>query len=335
MNPCISRSRYSSHSIPLTVLHLFLLSLVFAQDNPKRGIAYLGDTHENDNSLLLSDKSPISWYYNWSPYPNTQQIPNDALEFAPLIHGIDEAENSRTSSALNSLPRSSRHLLSFNEPDGTRDSGGSNIEPEDAARAYIDHIVPYRSGDRQWLISHPSSTGSPRGLEWLRSFNKSCYEIDEENGCPTDFIAVHWYGAFDGLAGWLGTLNEFYNTNTSRDPPLGMWVTEMALPQQDEEATVQMMNASLPYLDNLDYVEKYAWFGAFRTDDANEWTGDGVALFDDDGSLTDLGALYMGGEERGFEKGQRGEGGSTSNAPADRKLLLALIVATIVTISIC
>jgi hypothetical protein len=139
----------------------------------------------------------------------------------------------------------------------------------------------------------------------LRRFNESCYEIDSENGCPTDFVAVHWYGAFDGLAGWLGTLDEFYNTNSTRDQPLKLWITEMALPQQDEENTVSMMNQTLPYLDQLDYVERYSWFGAFRTDDANEWTGDGVALFDDDGGLTELGALYLGD---GFEEGQKGEG---------------------------
>lgn len=234
------------------------------------------------------------------------------MEFVPLIHGIDGAQSSQTARVLSSLPSSSQHLLSFNEPDGTTDSGGSAITPENAARAYIDHIVPYRNGKdgRRWKISHPSTTGSPMGLNWLRRFNESCYRIDRENGCPTDFVAVHWYGAFDGMAGWLGTLNEFYNTNTSSN--LKMWVTEMALPQADARATVAMMNQTLPYLDGLDYVEKYSWFGAFRTDEANEWTGDGVALFDDDGGLTELGALYMGGQANGFSKGQKGDGGESA-----------------------
>lgn len=285
-----------------------LLARSTAEDsNSKRGFAYIGDTHEADNSLLTSDKSPLSWYYNWSPYP-PPEVPSDNLEFVPLIHGLDEAESSQISRQINSLPSSSTHLLSFNEPDGTTSSGGSSISPEDAAQSYIDHIVPYRDGDRKWNISHPSTTGSGNGLDWLRRFNESCFDIDKENGCPTDFVAAHWYGAFDGLASWLGTLDEFYNKNTSRETPLKIWVTEMALPQADEDATVQMMNTSLPYLEQQEYVERYAWFGAFRSDDANEWTGDGVALFDDGGGLTDLGALYLGGEENGFEAGQKGEG---------------------------
>lgn len=291
-----------------------LLSLSSAQNvtSPKRGLAYIGSMQTPDTNLLNSPASPISWYYNWSPYPATNRIPRNDLEFVPLIHGIDGAESSQTARVISSLPENSRHLLTFNEPDGTTDSGGSAIEPEDAARAYIEHIVPYREGkkgNREWLISHPSSTGSGRGLDWLRAFNESCYKIDEDNGCPTDFIAAHWYGALDGLQGWLGTLDEFYNGEKGEDEPrLKIWVTEMALPQADAEATAQMINVTLPWLDGEDMVERYAWFGAFRTDDANEWTGDGVALFDDDGGLTEVGALYLGGDENGFKKGQKGEG---------------------------
>jgi hypothetical protein len=290
-----------------TLVVLFLSTSASAQHDSKRGLAYVGNVHEPDNALLASSNSPLSWYYNWSPYPPTQ-VPSNNLEFVPLIHGIDDARSSQTSSALNHLPSSSTHLLTFNEPDGTKDSGGSSISPEDAARAYIDHIVPYRDGDRKWSISHPSTTGSPNGLDWLRRFNESCYGIDEENGCPTDFVAVHWYGAFAGLAAWLGTLNEYYNTNTSRKTPLQFWVTELALPQADVAGTTSMMNQTLPYLDQLSYVQKYSWFGAFRTGDANEWTGDAVALFDNDGGLTEVGALYMGGNAKGFAVGQKGEG---------------------------
>jgi hypothetical protein len=316
------------HSSIYIFLAPSLYTLAIAQTN-KRGIAYLGDTHKSDNNLLLRDGSPLSWYYNWSPYPSTAQIPSSELEFAPLIHGIDGAEDSATKNAINSLPSSSQHLLSFNEPDGEKDTGGSSISPEDAAKAYIDHIAPYRSGNsRNWKISHPSVTGSPRGLEWLRDFNTSCYSIDEENGCPTDFIAAHWYGAFDGLKGWLASLDEFYNGNkTDGEEKLKIWVTEMALPQQDAEATVAMMNETLPYLDGLDYLERYAWFGAFRSKDANEWTGDGVALFEDDGSLTDLGALYLNGKKG--EKGQGDEEGAANGLRADSGLLMSLVIGIV------
>ncbi|KAF2641912.1 hypothetical protein P280DRAFT_288099 [Massarina eburnea CBS 473.64] len=268
---------------------LLLTTLTTGQHNSKRGLSYVGDAHAPDNSLLTTSSSPISWFYNWAVYPPSQ-VPSNNLSFVPLIHGTDEASSTQISQQIASLPSSSTHILTFNEPDGSKDSGGSSIAPEDAARSYIDHIVPYRNGNRKWKISHPSTTGSGNGLDWLKKFNESCYDIDKENGCPSDFVAAHWYGGFPGLAGWLGTLNEFYNTNTSRKDP------------------IKMMNQTLPYLDGEDYVEKYAWFGAFRTKDANEWTGDGVALFDSSGALTKLGALYLGGEAKGFKEGQKGEG---------------------------
>jgi len=318
-------TRHRRQTPYLASVYILFAAAAYAQDS-KRGFAFIGDSHVPDNRLLTSDNSPLAWYYNWSPYPNSDLIPADSLEFVPMIHGIDATEDDNTERVIAGLPQSSKHLLSFNEPDGTEGSGGSSIKPEDAAKAYIDFVVPFRNGDkggRNWLISHPSTTGSPNGLDWLRKFNESCYDIDSENGCPADFVTVHWYGAFDGLAGWLGTLDEFYNTNSTRDQPLKLWITEMALPQQDEENTVGMMNRTLPYLDQLDYVERYSWFGAFRTDDANEWTGDGVALFDDDGGLTQLGALYLG---NGFEEGQKGEG-AEEDAASGLRVSAGLMVA--------
>ncbi|KAJ4373381.1 hypothetical protein N0V83_003676 [Neocucurbitaria cava] len=325
--PGSQRHRHKRHSrqiLPFASLLAFFTTTALAQDS-KRGFAFNGDTHVSDNSLLTTSNSPLKWYYNWSPYPNSNLVALNTLEFIPMIHGIDATQDSRTETVIKNIPQSSTHLLSFNEPDGSQGSGGSAISPEDAAKAYIDYVVPFRTGEkggRKWKISHPSTTGSPNGLNWLRDFNTSCYEIDSQNGCPIDFIAAHWYGAFGGLAAWLGSLDEFYNTNdSSREVPLKIWVTEMALPQQSAENTVQMMNQTLPYLDKEQYVERYAWFGAFRTNDANEWTGDGVALFDDDGGLTALGALYMGG---GFQEGQKGQG---EDAAAGLSVSVGLMVA--------
>jgi hypothetical protein len=325
-----SHSRSRRRNTRAATYLAFLFTTTVAQDS-KRGFAFIGDTHVRDNRLLSSN-SPLSWYYNWSPYPNTNLISSDSLEFIPMIHGIDATQSSQTENVIRGLPGSSTHLLSFNEPDGTTGTGGSSIKPEDAAKAYIEYVVPFRDGKkggRKWKISHPSTTGSPNGLNWLRSFNESCYKIDPTNGCPSDFVSAHWYGAFDGLAAWLGTLNEFYNVNYTRAENVSIWVTEMGLPQQSAKNTLGMMNQTLPYLDKLEYVERYAWFGAFRTDDANEWTGDGVALFDDDGGLTELGALYMGS---GYKEGQKGEGQEDAASGVRRSmgLMVALCVCAMV-----
>ncbi|KAK7703032.1 hypothetical protein SLS64_009303 [Diaporthe eres] len=330
----------ATSALGASILFLHLsVSQASESASSKRGLAYIGDSHQGDINLLLSPNSRISWYYTWS----ANQVPdvNSTLAFVPLIHGVDDASSPDVQGAISALPASSTHLLAFNEPDGTTSSGGSSISPSDAAQSYIDHIVPLRtSSSRSWNISHPSVTGSGNGLDWLRQFNEACWDIDPDNGCPTDFVALHWYGNFEGLASWIGTVREYYTNSTSTgavDPDnIKFWITEMALPQQDEDDTVAMMNQSLTYLDSLDYVESYSWFGAFRKDnDVNGWVGDNVALFSDDGGLTDAGALYLGGEEAGFEEGMKGSasslGGSGSGSGLLRASLLAVFVAAMTT----
>ncbi|CAJ2508997.1 Uu.00g140230.m01.CDS01 [Anthostomella pinea] len=280
----------------------------------KRGMSYISDNHNADYDILLSCKSPIDWYYTWSPSPAPSDIFSDgaesSMEFVPALPGIDNLDNDIQ--ALNNLPDSSKHLFTFNEPDGTTSSGGSSISPGDAAKAYIEQVVPLR---HRFQISHPAVTGSPRGLEWLSNFNSSCWDIDEKNGCPTDFVTAHWYGNFAGLASWIGQLEGWYNQSASGlNGDLKIWLNEFGLVQADEDATFAMMNQTLPYLDSLGYVEKYASFGVFREDEANDWTGAGLSLFQNDGGLTELGAYYLGGESNGFEAGNKGQSsGSGAN----------------------
>ncbi|KAI1274891.1 glycosyl hydrolase catalytic core-domain-containing protein [Xylaria sp. FL0933] len=288
--------------------------LAQSQPAPKRGMAYISnsDSHNADYDTLLSSKSPIDWYFTWSPVAAPSDIfPDNAqsrIEFVPALPSTDNLDDNIA--ALDKLPSSSKHLFTFNEPDGSTDSGGSDISPDDAAKAYIEKIVPLRD---RFQISHPSVTGSSRGLDWLNDFNSSCWDIDPDNGCPTDFVTAHFYGEFQGVSSWLDQLAKWYNQSGSGlSDDLRIWVKELALPQADQDTTFAMMNQTLPYLDQLDYVEKYAWFGAFRPKEANQWTGDGVALFQSDGGLSELGSYYLGGEANGFEAGQQGNssGGS-------------------------
>ncbi|KAI0024021.1 glycoside hydrolase family 128 protein [Xylariomycetidae sp. FL0641] len=307
-------------------------SMTQAAGSSKAGMSYAGDSHETDYEVILSSDSPISWYYTWSPYQAPPEIfPDGAqsrIEFVPALHGIDTLDDDIKQ--LDGLPDSSKHLFTFNEPDGTTGSGGSSISPEDAAKAYIDQVVPLRD---RFQISHPSVTGSGRGLQWLKDFSSACWDIDEDNGCPTDFVTAHWYGNFEGLASWLGQLGNFYKSSDSGlDGDLKIWVSEFALVQQDESETFAMMNQTLPYLDNLDSVEKYAWFGVFRPKDANDWTGDSVSLLQNDGGLSELGAYYLGGEENGFKKGDQGIGsGGNGNdgLRAERMAGMVMILTTL------
>lgn len=303
----------------------------------KRGLSIHQGTNTQDFNIFLQKDSPVAWYYTWSPWPNSYiekaaATNGKKIEFIPLLHGTANLDADIKQLAKVTQGQASR-LLTFNEPDGDTDSGGSAISPQDAARAYVDRILPLRKGSAdggRWLISHPVVTGSGRGLDWLKNFCDACEDINGDNGgCPTDFVAAHWYGAFDGLEGWLGQLREFYKdpkhsfrpdlssssnsrrrtrrqNNSNNDKELEIIVTEMGLPQQDDTATQTMLNSSISYLDGNSWVSGYSWFGLFRegSADASGWAGESVAMLDSSGKLTEVGAMFMGGQQGGFAPGE-------------------------------
>jgi len=49
---------------------------------------------------------------------------------------------------------------------------------------------------------------------------------------------------------------------------------------------------SAEYFDRLDYVERYSYFGAFRSKKSN--VGPNAPFLNNDGKLTDIGAWYLG-----------------------------------------
>ena len=306
----------------MLLLPIALLASVTSATNSKRGVSILSDLYRPDWSLLA--ESEISWYWNWSPDPGNSTLVGN-FGFIPQIHDITNLD--ANIAQAKSLPANSTRLMTFNEPDGSVASGGTGISASDAAKAYINDILPLRKANGgQFLISHPATTGSSQGLSWLQDFNTSCYKLAPRTGCPLDFVTAHWYGDFPGLSNWVTQLDDFYNNGTNSSSALKIWVSELALPQADAATTLQMMNQSLIYLDGLESVGGYSWFGMFRSDDSNEWTGDNVALFDKNGGLTELGAEYLNAEgNTTFETGQKGVGGAGSLA-VGRALGLAVCI---------
>jgi hypothetical protein len=49
---------------------------------------------------------------------------------------------------------------------------------------------------------------------------------------------------------------------------------------------------SAEYFDRLDFVERYTYFGAFRSKTSN--VGPNVPFLNNDGKLTDIGSWYLG-----------------------------------------
>ncbi|KAK4446066.1 alkali-sensitive linkage protein 1 [Podospora aff. communis PSN243] len=268
--------------------------------SPKRGLVYVPDPQfPGDDHIWTRQRGALTWYYNYQPNPSAvyADIPQSDFEFVPMLWGAPEDPDDTTFlDQMKALVRDRKvnitNVLSFNEPDGPHHYGGSNLDPEHAAKVWVKNIEPLREmGIRVGL---PACTGAPDGLVWLETFLDICSKIVSDGGakknCTYDFITIHWYGTFEALASHMGRYSAAFPNKT-------MWITEYNLAHEDLASTQAFYNISAEYFDRLDYVERYSIFGSFRSDVSN--VGPNAALLSADGQLTDMGAWYLGLEATG------------------------------------
>jgi hypothetical protein len=72
-----------------------------------------------------------------------------------------------------------------------------------------------------------------------------------------------------------------------------IWVTEYAYNNQSLANTQSFFNTSAQYFDRLTNIERYSYFGSFRSSVSN--VGPNVAMLTQNGLLTDIGSWYLGG----------------------------------------
>jgi hypothetical protein len=206
----------------------------------KRGLIYIANSkHQSDDQIWTQTTSDLTWYYNYGLQPSSA-FSSSKLQFVPMLWGAPASEKDTTFidgiksqlSSGNKIP----YVLSFNEPDGTTKTGGSNIAPSLAASTWIREIEPLKKLGVK--VGAPAVTGSPQGSTWLQNFFTSC-----KGGCTPDFIPVHWYGNFQGLASHLGEVTGTYK-NISE-----FWVTEYALPHASLKDSEDFYNQSAALLD--------------------------------------------------------------------------------------
>jgi hypothetical protein len=216
------------------------------------------------------------WVYDWWYVPPKALSPR--TEYVPMISGKKAA----TADAFAKVQAqadagTAAHLLGYNEPEQA--SQGDTTVAE---------------GLTLWpkLEATGLRLGSPAGVHadvpWVLEFMAGA----DERGYRVDFVTIHWYGGPDvnGFIGHLKKMHELHNK------PL--WITEFScadwsatadVPNRYTRAeVVTFMRAVLPRLDALDYVERYSWF-SFKADNA---VGAISALYELDGSLTELGRIY-------------------------------------------
>jgi len=112
---------------------------------------------------------------------------------------------------------------------------------------------------------------APLGLTWLSSFISDCQL------CTIDFVPIHWYDSATNIAYFKSYIAEAYAAGGNRP----IWITEFGATGSADEVNT-FLQTVLPWLDSLDYVQRYAYF----------MCGDG-SLLSSGTSLSTYGSTYM------------------------------------------
>ncbi|KAH8881407.1 hypothetical protein GQ53DRAFT_888465 [Thozetella sp. PMI_491] len=260
-----------------------------ASQSSKRGLIFVPNSDSpSDNALWVG--SGLTWYHNfgWSPSAEYADVPASTIEFVPMLWGaVNDTSFLQNITALIDSGYPISHILSFSEPDASWSAGGSNMTPSDAAEVWVNNLVPLQ--EMGIKIGLPVMKAQDDPHTWLDPFVGNCSELLEKE-CTFDFMSLHSYGNFSSLEMRVDLFSAAF-------PDTPIWITEYGYDHQTLNVTQDFFNQSLSYLDSTDIVERYAYFGAFRSIVSN--LGYNAAFLDPYGNLTDIGSWYLGGNATG------------------------------------
>lgn len=221
---------------------IVFLPLALSTTSSKRGLVYVPSAdHPSDDKVWISSGSDLTWYYNYASTPSSA-FAGSKLLFVPMLWGAPASENDTSFyddvKAQVDGGSTVKYVLGFNEPDGSTSTGGSNVDASRAATIWKEELEPLRKLGIQ--LGAPAVTGSSNGFVWLQAFFTAC-----AGKCTPDFIPVHWYGDFQGLASHIGQIMGTY-------PNMSVWVTEYALPNASLVDTQSFYNTSSQYFDRIE-----------------------------------------------------------------------------------
>ena len=204
-----------------------------------------------------------SWRYQW----NHNESSTVNYEFAPMSWGHGTTTDEWIEKHLKLY--NTTHMMSFNEPDDCEHQSGQYGFPGSPKLCVVDEAVKLhkklaKTGMR--LVSPGGREEAPFG--WLKEF----YDKATAQDVRIDVIAVHWYDwgsnpkegdnatgdqAFNRFKAYLKRVHDLYG--------LPIWITEFnANPARSQAVNARFLELALPYLESLDYIERYCWF-AYNT----------------------------------------------------------------------
>lgn len=229
--------------------------------------------------------SGVSWFYVWDSSPACQAISiPSGMEFVPMIWGKDSIHEGTIEAAAGF-----EALLGFNEPD----------RPDQAdmtVKEAID-LWPQLMAANVRLGSPAVANANGSDSDWLGSFMKEAVI----KGLRVDFICLHWYGSHPqwDIQLMLASLHDYLKRiHDQHQRPI--WLTEFsiifwdpenewkpAFPSKEVQAAFAMAASSM--LNDLDFVERYAWFALPPFGPPHSTT----SLYDSHGEVTSVGVAYQ------------------------------------------
>ncbi|WP_051605721.1 glycosyl hydrolase [Polaribacter sp. Hel_I_88] len=195
------------------------------------------------------------WFYRW----NNNGASSIDIEYVPMSWGFGGANDDNDIELYKSKYKAT-HVLAFNESDNCEDQSGqyNNLCDTDVAVSTYKNLM--KTGLR--LVSPSGRENAPFG--WLKEF----YDKANAQDIRIDVIGVHWYDwasspenspnadpnlVFNRFKNYLQRVYDLYG--------LPIWITEFnANPNRSNATNYEFMQLALPYLETLEYVERYAWF---------------------------------------------------------------------------
>ncbi|RDB28679.1 Alkali-sensitive linkage protein 1 [Hypsizygus marmoreus] len=244
-----------------------LLMVSAAPKNSKRGLAFAAGDTPGDLNNANQTKSLVSWQYDWGNSPAVY-LATSKIEYIPMQWGSGKIE--QFADAVKT--QGAKTILAFNEPDFDKES---NMKPTEAADLWMKYLEPLKADGIR--LGGPAITAAGTGKPWLEAFFAAC------KNCTVDFLPLHWYGeGEESFYQYIGEIHGLY-------PKLPLWITEYASTSVNDTVVANFLNATTSFMDTLDWVERYAWFGFFRPREDAHYN-----LLGEDGSLNTLGQIYVG-----------------------------------------
>lgn len=273
------------------IIYILLMIIVSVplsawQKSGKRGVCWDEKTLSFTEEPMQLLAPGVSWVYNWGTTPKYPSVvgPGLDIEFAPMCWNGNFNETALRNYLTNHP--GVKYLLTYNEPNISRNSGGCSMTPAQAANSWprLEKIAD----DFNLKIIAPALNFSGDNIggiiyntpyDWLEAFLKLC------PNAHFDYLCLHCYMDYAGAVKWFATeyfYKDIYSSENQKKYPnlvnylrnheeLQLFLTEFCAMGHDFRSNgltptvdlqIDHMTQKLQYLEQSDKVAAYAWFMA-------------------------------------------------------------------------